>query len=143
MMGLKAALDEIEEEGLENVLRRHRIAAKALRAGVRAMGLQTLASEENAAPDATCVVVPGDHFEVRKFMRMMWEEYGIATAGGSPSRAVGEYAGFRVGCMGFVAAPESILPFLAALEEVLPRMGYEVGHGVALPAAQAVFAGKG
>jgi aspartate aminotransferase-like enzyme len=143
MKGLKAALDEIEAEGLENVWRRHEIAARALRAGVRAMGLQTLASEENAAPDATCVIVPGDYFELRRFMRLMWEEYGIATAGGSATREAQGYVGFRVGCMGFVAAPAYILPFLAALEEVLPRMGYHVRRGAALPAAQAVFAAGG
>jgi aspartate aminotransferase-like enzyme len=140
MKALKASLDEIMEEGLENVLRRHKVASRALRAGIRAMGLQTLASEENAAPDATCVVVPGEQFDVRRFMRLMWEEYGIATAGGSPSREAQGYVGFRVGTMGFVAAPESVYAFLSALEQVLPRMGYTVKAGAALPAAQAVFA---
>lgn len=140
MKALKASLDEIMEEGLENVLRRHRIAARALRAGIRAMGLQTLASEENAAPNATCVVVPGERFDVRRFMRLMWEEHGIATAGGSPSREAQGYVGFRVGTMGFVAAPTSVYAFLSALEQVLPRMGYTVKIGAALPAAQAVFA---
>jgi aspartate aminotransferase-like enzyme len=77
----------------------------------------------------------------------MWEEFGIATAGGSPSIGppigglrLQDYVGFRVGTMGFVATPEAVYAFLAAIEEVLPRMGYEVKRGVALPAAQAVFA---
>ena len=140
MKALKAALDEIVEEGLENVLRRHRVAAKALREGVRAMGLQTLACEENAAPDATCVIVPGERFAVRQFMRVMWEEFGIATAGGSSSMESQGYVGFRVGTMGFVATPESVFAFLSALEQVLPRMGYAIKTGAALPAAQRVFA---
>jgi aspartate aminotransferase-like enzyme len=147
MKGLNAALDEILAEGLENVLRRHQLVARALRAGIRAMGLQTLASEENAAPDATCVLIPTDHFDVKRFMRTMWEEFGIATAGGSPrigppieGLRLQDYVGFRVGTMGFVAAPESVYAFLAAVEEVLPRTDYAVKRGAALPAAQAIFA---
>jgi aspartate aminotransferase-like enzyme len=140
--GLNAALDEILAEGLENVLQRHQTTAKALRAGVRAMGLKVLASEENAAPDATCVLLPGDHFDVKYFMRTMWNEYGIATAGGSPSIDQQEYAGFRVGTMGFIAQPESVFALLAAVEQVLPKMGYRIQCGSALPAAQAVFASQ-
>jgi aspartate aminotransferase-like enzyme len=138
--GLNAALDEILAEGLDNVLKRHKITARALRVGIRAMGLKTLASEENAAPDSTCAVVPGERFDVKFFMRTMWEDFGIATAGGSPSIDQQEYAGFRVGTMGFIAQPESVYALLAAAEQVLTRMGYAVKCGQALPSAQAVFA---
>ena len=140
MKGLKAALDEILEEGPENVYRRHRVASRALREGVRAMGFQTLASETNAAPDATCVVLPGDHFDVKRFMRTMWNEHGIATAGGSGSVAEQEYVGFRVGCMGQAATAKYILALLAGIEDVLPKLGYAIKTGAALPAAQAILA---
>jgi aspartate aminotransferase-like enzyme len=137
--GLKAALDEIFEEGLENVIKRHKVSSHALREGVRAMGLKTLSTEENAAPGATCVIVPAKKHDVKMFMRTMWEEFGIATAGGSESVEQSEYAGFRVGTMGFVAEPKNIFAFLAAAEEVLTRMGYPIIRGKALSAAQAVF----
>jgi len=140
--GLNAALDEILAEGLDNVLKRHQITARALRTGMRAMGLKILASEENAAPDSTCILLPGTRFDVKYFMRTMWEEFGIATAGGSPSIEQQEYAGFRVGTMGFIAQPETVFALLAAAEQVLTRMGYEVKCGQALPAAQAVFAAR-
>ncbi len=103
--GLNAALDEILAEGLDHVLTRHKITARALRAGIRAMGLKTLASEENAAPDSTCALVAEERFDVKFFMRTMWEDFGVATAGGSPSIDQQEYAGFRVGTMGFIAQP--------------------------------------
>jgi aspartate aminotransferase-like enzyme len=138
--GLNAALDEILAEGLDNVLKRHKITSRALRTGIRAMGLKTLASEENAAPDATCAVVPGERFDVKYFMRTMWEDFGIATAGGSPSYEQQEYIGFRVGTMGFIAQPESVFALLAAAEQVLTRMGYDIKCGLALPAVEAVFA---
>jgi aspartate aminotransferase-like enzyme len=140
--GLNAALDEILAEGLENVLKRHQITARAFRAGIRAMGLKVLASEENAAPDATCVVMPGDRFDVKSFMRTVWQEHGIATAGGSPSIEQQGYAGFRVGTMGLVAQPESIFALLAAIEQVLPKMGYSIQCSKALPASQSVFASQ-
>jgi aspartate aminotransferase-like enzyme len=106
------------------------------------MGLGVLGSEENAAPDATCIVIPGDSFDVRQYMCIMWEEHGIATAGGSGSAKEQGYAGSRVGTMGFVAAPESVYALLAAMEQVLTRMGYgqTIKPGRALAAAQAVFA---
>ena len=140
MKGLKAALDEIEAEGLDNVVERHRVASRALREGIRAMGFQTLASEGNAAPDATCAIIADDTFDVKTFMRTLWTEFGIASAGGSGDKKAGEYAGFRIGCMGQAASAQYILPALAAIEVVLERMGYEVRHGQAVIAAQAVFA---
>jgi serine---pyruvate transaminase len=139
MKGLNAALDEILEEGLENVLARHEKVARGLRAGIRAMGLKVLANEDNAAPDATCAVLPKDGFDVKYFMRTMWEEFGVATAGGSPSIKNQEYAGFRIGTMGLVAQPESVYAVLTAAEIVLERMDYAVIKGAALPAAQKVF----
>ena len=140
MKALKAALAEIDEEGIENVWRRHKIASRALREGMRAMGFEILSSEDNAAWDCTCVIISDDEFDVKQYMRTMWDQFGIATAGGSPNREAAGYAGFRIGCMGKPASPEYILPFLAATEQVLSKMGYPVNAGAALPAAQAIFA---
>ena len=137
---LKASLDEIEAEGEENVFRRHRIASRALREGIRAMGFATLASEDNAAPTSTCIHVGGDAFDVQRFGRMLYEEYGIVTSGGSPTIQSGSYVGFRVGTMGQSASPLCVFAFLAAMEEAMSRLGYQVNEGAALPAAQAVFA---
>ena len=137
---LKASMDEIEEESEASVFRRHLVASRALREGVRAMGFQTLAYEENAAPTATCVHVGGDKFDLWRFTHMMYEEYGIVTSGGSPTYDSGSYVGFRVGTMGQSASPEYVFAFLASLEDLMPRLGYKVNCGAALLAAQAVFA---
>lgn len=137
---LKASLDEIEEEGEAAVFRRHWVASRALREGVRAMGFQILAGEENAAPSATCIHVGGDKFDLWRFTHIMYEQYGIVTSGGSPTRESGSYVGFRVGTMGQSAASEYVFAFLAALEDLMPRLGYKVNCGAALPTAQAVFA---
>jgi aspartate aminotransferase-like enzyme len=106
---------------------------------MRAMGFQILASEANAAPDATCVILPGDTFDVKRFMRALWNEHGVASAGGSDNRQASDYAGFRIGCMGQAASPAYILTALAGIEAVLSGMGYAVNRGKAVAAAQAVF----
>ena len=136
LLALQGALREIMDEGPERVIARHAAAGRALRAGVRAMGLRVLADERVAASCATCVVMPGDSFPTQDYMRTVWREYGIATAGGS--QAVGEmgYAGSRIGLMGFVATLDSVCAILNAMEQVLPRFGVSVTPGRAVEAAR-------
>ena len=126
LLALQGALREIVEEGPDRVIARHAAAGRALRAGVRAMGLRVLADERIAASCSTCVVMPGDTFPTQDYMQTVWREYGIATAGGS--QAVGEmgYAGSRIGLMGFVANLDSVCAILSAMEQVLPRYGVSV-----------------
>ncbi len=118
------------------MIARHAAAGRALRAGVRAMGLRVLADERVAASCSTCVAMPGDTFPTQDYMRTVWREYGIATAGGS--QAVGElgYAGSRIGLMGFVANLDSVCAILNAMEQVLPRFGVSVTPGRAVAAAR-------
>lgn len=141
MNALRAALEAIHDEGEEAVVKRHAVAGAAFRAGVRAMSLVTLAAEEDAAPCSTCIVIPGEFFDVQGYMRMIWEEYGIATAGGSPTSDVHGYVGSRVGLMGFVANATSVYALLEAMEHVLPRFGVQIVSDVAISAAAAVFGG--
>ena len=126
--------------GRERVIARHAAAGRALRAGVRTMGLGVLADESIAASCSTCVVMPGAAFPTQEYMRTVWHEHGIATAGGS--QEVGEmgYAGSRVGLMGFVANLESVCALLQAMEQVLPRYGVPVQPGRAVAVARAAAA---
>ena len=140
---LAASLDAIAAEGEERVLARHELAGQAFRDGVRAMGLRVLADEADAAPCSTCVVMSDTEFDVRRYMMTVWEEFGIATAGGSPSAAQYGYAGSRVGLMGFVAEPDSVFRLLAAMEFVLPRMGIPIVTGKAKDTAESVYAVAG
>ena len=136
LLALQGALREIVDEGPDRVIARHAAAGRALRAGVRAMGLRVLADERIAASCSTCVVMPGDTFPTQDYMQTVWREYGIATAGGS--QAVGEmgYAGSRIGLMGFVANLDSVCAILSAMEQVLPRYGVSVTSGRAVEAAR-------
>jgi aspartate aminotransferase-like enzyme len=55
---LDAALARVRDESLEAVESRHRASAAATRAGGRALGLKTFASDEDAAAIATTFLVP-------------------------------------------------------------------------------------
>ena len=140
LLALQGALRAIVREGADRVIARHAAAGRALRAGVRALGLRVLADEAIAASCSTCVAMPGDSFPTQDYMQTVWREHGIATAGGS--QEVGEmgYAGSRIGLMGFVATLDSVCALLGAMEQVLPRYGVTVTSGAAVTAAQAAHA---
>jgi aspartate aminotransferase-like enzyme len=138
--GLHGALKDLMAEGPERAIRRHRVAGRALRAGVRAMGFEVLAAEATAAPNCTVVLLPGETCEVRAISDKMVREHGIAIALGSSSRDVLGYVGIRVGTMGFVADQGHVIGLLAALEKVLASVGYKLSIGAGVPAAQEVFA---
>jgi aspartate aminotransferase-like enzyme len=128
---LKAALQEILDEGEDAVFARHELAARAVREAVRAMGLKVKADEAVAAPVCTCIEFT-EEVDWTALASTMLEEHGIALA-----------AGFRIGNMGFVADPKYILPTISALESTLRRLGYEVPAGAGLEAARRVFAETG
>lgn len=129
------------KEGLQNRFKRHYIAGKAVREGVRAMGLNVLPKEEDAAGTVTAVKVPmGKEDQIRK---LMMEKFNIMIGGslGGLVKGVETYGKgelIRIGHMGLVASPEYIVPTLAALEQVLPEIGFDV-KGLGVEAALEVF----
>ncbi|HBG74000.1 MAG: hypothetical protein A2X25_02335 [Chloroflexi bacterium GWB2_49_20] len=125
--GLKASLEAILFEGLENVYHRHSSASKAIRVALRALGLGVKADEEVAAPMATTIVFPKP-VDWTKFASKMLMDYGIAIAGD-----------FRIGNMGFVADPRYVIPTIAALESTLLDFGFPVELGAGVKAAHCVF----
>ena len=59
MHGIQACCDQLLEEGLENSIARHDLAARACRAGIKAMGLELWPrSEEITAACVTAIAVP-------------------------------------------------------------------------------------
>ncbi|HEY8488634.1 MAG TPA: alanine--glyoxylate aminotransferase family protein [Thermaerobacter sp.] len=121
--GLQAALERIAAEGEENVYRRHRLLAAMVRAGVRALGLEPLARDEDASPTVTAVELPGGVRPGEVIRRL--EERGVVVVG-----AQGQLKdrAFRIGHMGAVE-PAQVLAAMAALEAVLVPMLEEAGHG--------------
>jgi aspartate aminotransferase-like enzyme len=141
ILALGEAVKIALREGLQNRFKRHYVAGKAVRQGVRAMGLSVLPKEEDAAGTVTAVKVPMDTED--KIRSLMMREFNIMIGGSLGGLVKGEepYGKgelIRIGHMGLVASPEYIVPTLAALEKVLLETGFDV-EGSGVEAAMEVF----
>jgi aspartate aminotransferase-like enzyme len=133
--GLDVALGLIEQEGLDDVLARHRILARATRAGVAAMGLQLFGDPDERSTVVTAVELGGgDEFDGGKVPGQL-RKLGI-TANGGQDHLKGRI--IRIAHCGYFGAFD-IVTSLSGLEMVLHRLGREVEHGAAAGAAQKVF----
>ena len=130
--GLRLAL----EEGLEARWARHLKNAAALKAGLDALGLQYTAAEGHRLPQIHAVRLP-DGIDDVKGRKMLLELFGIEVGGG-----LGDLKGkaWRIGLMGYNSRPAVVLVLLAALEQVLSRMGAKLAAGASVAAANAVYA---
>lgn len=117
VVSLHAALERIREEGLDNVIQRHRDAGEALQTGLQDMGLELWAQEGYRLPELTTVKVPDgvDSARVRKYLL---DHFDIEIGAG-----VKEYAStiWRIGLMGPNAHPASVPLILGALGEAIER----------------------
>jgi aspartate aminotransferase-like enzyme len=121
---LHAGLRRLEAEGLAQVLARHRRVARAVRAGVRALGLRPVARDEDASEAVTAAWMP-DGIDAGGLLERLRTEHGVVMAGGQGSMA-GKI--FRFGHLGYVT-DEAVLAGLRALEAVLPQVGGPAGRG--------------
>ena len=119
VLALKESLRSLLAEGLAPRAARLAELAAGFRAGVRALGCQTVADERWACPTTTAVVLPEGVSgpEARRFLEL---EYGLLVAFG-----FGEYRerGFRVGHFGGTATWECTQRLLQGIEEFLRRDG--------------------
>ena len=130
--GLREGLRILLEEGVEQRWERHTRSARALWAGVEAMGLELFAPEEHRLPSLSTIRVPGgvDAAVARKHLL---DAHGIEISSGLASLADSVW---RVGLMGYNATPASVFRFLSALEDALLAQGFELPAGASLAAAQ-------
>ncbi len=130
---LQAALRMIKAETIEGAWARHRLMGEMCRAGVKAMGLELLAADENRASNSvTGVKAPFEPKVLRKIAR---EKLGVQLAGG---QAELENSIFRIGHLGYVT-PNDVLQALTATEMTLALSGRDVQLGAAVAAAQQVW----
>ncbi len=128
---LHAGLRMVEAEGLEARWARHRRTARAVRAGVRALGLKLVPREEDASEAVTAVWVP-EGVDSKELLTRLRTEYGVVLAGG-PGRMRGKI--FRFGHLGWVP-DDAVLAGLRALEAVLPLVGGPACRGAEAAAAE-------
>ncbi len=135
VMALNVSLQQILDEGMEQVFARHVLLSNAVKAGLAAMGMTQLPADmAHAAHTLSCPCYP-EGIDAG-FLRFVRAE-GAILAGGLHPVVKSKY--FRIGHMG-AASRADVLTALGAVEAGLRQAGYAVEPGVGLAAAQAVLA---
>ncbi len=133
VVGLRAALEMMQKEGLPEIFARHARLARATRAGLRALDLEIF-PRDLLSESVSAVPVP-EGIDGKAVPRLMQREQGITIAGGQ-----GDLSGkiFRIGHMGYVDDSD-VLAALGGLEAVLAGLGHGFRKGAGLAAAQEEF----
>jgi len=132
-LALQKALQMMRKEGLSNIVARHAANAAAVRAAVRAIGLQLFTRTPSNA--TTAVVAPDGR--ASDITRTMENGYGIKIAGGQ-DHLLGKI--FRLGHLGYYTA-EDMKTMITALEATLSDLKLADNCGVGVAALQESFAG--
>ncbi len=134
---LREALRLVHEEGLAARQARHRKNSRALWAGLESLGLELLVPEEYRAVPLTTVRIP-DGVNDAALRSALLNDFGIEIGGG-----LGAFKGkaWRIGLMGYNSSPMNVLALLSALEQLLPKQGFEVARGAGVDAADKALGG--
>ncbi|MDR2624030.1 MAG: alanine--glyoxylate aminotransferase family protein [Methanobrevibacter sp.] len=132
--GLCEALKIIDEEGLDARIKKHKIAAKATREAVKALGLTLFPKEEVSSSTVTAINMPNgvSDSELRGTMR---NEYKVELAGGQ-DHLKGNV--FRIGHMGNTTYKELAITF-SALEMTLKKLNFDINLGVGVAEVNRAF----
>jgi aspartate aminotransferase-like enzyme len=136
--GLDAAVASLRAEGLHNIFARHEMLSRAVRAGVKALGMKLLVVDDAAASRAVTAIYPPEGVSPGDFRKLMQQRFNIVLAGGQGPLTDSI---FRVGHLGY-CGPLDILDVLGALEIALRDLGADIAFGKGVAAAQEIFAAK-
>ncbi|MCX6000231.1 MAG: alanine--glyoxylate aminotransferase family protein [Chloroflexi bacterium] len=117
MYALAVGLDIMEKETLAGVFARHARAGKAIREGVKSLGLSLLADEAHASNTVTAIKGPAG-VDVKKLLQTLREEHKVVLSGGQ-GRLDGKI--FRIGHLGWVDEAD-MKEVVAALKGVLAKV---------------------
>ncbi len=128
LRGLRASVDMLLEEGLDNVFARHRRLAGAVRTAVDAWGLRNCAQgPEWFSNTVTAVMVP-DGFDANDVIKTAYNSYELSLGGGL-NKVAGKV--FRIGHLGWLNEI-MVLQALGGAELAMHDVGikFEPGSGV-------------
>lgn len=133
LYGLEETLNLFEQEGLDNIYKRHALMMKMTRAAMKALGLPLLAADKYASPTVTAVRPTA--FKAVDFRLLLQQEFNLIVAGGQ-NHLTDEI--FRIGHMGY-CSPLDVLQTIGGIEIALQKIGQDVQLGAGTAAAQAVY----
>ena len=128
-VGLYKALEMIKNEGIDNMNARHKRHALALRAAVKAIGLELVVKNDENASHSITSIYPPEGVSVPDIRKVMKNDFDIVVANGQ--NALKDKI-FRMGTLGFVC-DRDLISAVGALEATLYKLGhkFELGSGVA------------
>ena len=129
IIGLNTALEMIKAEGIDNMNARHRRHCMALRAAVKAIGLELVVKDDENASHAITSIYPPEGVSVPDIRKVIKSDYDIVVANGQ--NALKDKI-FRMGTLGFVC-DRDLISAVGALEATLYKLGhkFDLGSGVA------------
>ena len=135
LRGLRASLDLLFAEGLENVFARHRRLAEGVRRAVAAWGLNLCAREPRWHSDTVSTILVPEGADANAVVRAAYDRYDLSLGVG-----LAQLAGkaFRIGHLGH-ANELMLLSGLAGAEMALRDAGIAVELGSGVAAAQASY----
>jgi aspartate aminotransferase-like enzyme len=134
MQGLHAALELYFQDGIDAAYRRHELLSRAVKEGVRALGLDLFGEGLEQNWTVTAIRAP-EGIDADTISDRIRSDFGCVLAPGQ-----GPLKGkvFRIGHFGYFSELD-IIRGLAALEMTLERLGHPVKRGAAVASAEGVF----
>jgi alanine-glyoxylate transaminase/serine-glyoxylate transaminase/serine-pyruvate transaminase len=132
LRGLRAAVDMLLEEGLDNVFARHHRMAEAVRRAVAGWGLKLVAKEPRWYSDTVSAIYVPDGFDGNEVVRHAYRRYNLAL-----SVSLAKIAGkaFRIGHLGDLNELMVMAPIVGA-EMAMKDLGIPIELGSGVAAAQ-------
>ena len=135
LYALHESLVILEEEGLEDSWKRHRLNHLALVAGLESLGLGLLVEEASRLPQLNAVSFP-QRIDDAAVRRALLTEYGLEIGAG-----LGALAGkaWRIGLMGYASNRKNVNLCVSALGNVLNAQGHHCDVSQAIAEAERVY----
>jgi alanine-glyoxylate transaminase / serine-glyoxylate transaminase / serine-pyruvate transaminase len=135
MRGLRASIDMLLAEGLEQVFARHHRLAEGVRQAVAAWGFQLVAKHPRWYSDTVSAIYLPEGHDANALVRRAYERYDLSLGVGL-SRLAGRV--FRIGHLGSLNEV-MLLGALSGAELALSDIGVPVAFGSGVAAAQAFW----
>jgi len=119
VFALSLSLEMMLKEGLASIITRHARVGKAVRDGVKSLGL-SLFADENYASNTITAVTSSDSLDIKKLRQILREEYQVVVGGGQ-QKLDGKI--FRIGHLGWVDEKD-VKAVMSALKMALPKAGF-------------------
>lgn len=131
LRGLRASIDMLLAEGLDEISARHRRLATGVRAAVEAWGIQLCAKHPKWYSDTVSAVVVPDGFDAKQVINTAYYDYNLSLGAGL-SKVSGKV--FRIGHLGYLNEL-MVLAALGGAEMALLDCGIPIKAGSGVGAA--------